>query len=247
MADDGYRDGIYSDDDRLSALTAAPRVGGQQRGVIVNAPIVPVVGSFAVLQPSLRLDDGSWIIRAARLGGGLVDPDELAHAPGAANPTFPFGVGFRIGVGGIQWTESHQAVARGSVLVKQGDMILCGIFLTGLATAEPERILLTATKHLVNPVRSQRDTAITVPAGGSGTFAIPQGATRFIIYGLPTAPATLYRWLDAAGAGKDAGTATSGTQSSGLNTVPPTAASLLIGPLPTVVPTIITVVWEVFW
>lgn len=236
--DDEARDGLYAHDDKLSSSTAPTRSAGAARGLITQ--FATAVGAAVQRGPALRLDDGTWIIKAARLLPDL----EVAAAPAVANPTFPIILSVIQGIGGVSFVDSIRVPARGLVLVRQFDAAQVQLGAEG-TNAGPESVLLVAQKLLSPPVPAFVEATAVVGAGGTGTFNVPQGAVRVSIYGA-AGVALAVTFLDAAGAGKAAGTilGANAAQETGI-LIPATCAQVAVGPI--AAGATITVVWEVIW
>ena len=213
------------------------------RGIVVTLPVTPALPAVPTFAPqALRLDAGCWLIRACR----LLPSGEVARAPAAANPLFPIALTFRTGIGGAQLLEGEgtPVTARGTVLVRQCDIMLVNVA-ASFSNLAAEQVAVLAQKLITPPVAYFREETQVVAAAGTGTFNVPVGAVRCYIYGA-AAVALAIAFIDAAGAGKVAGTML-GAQAlteTGL-IIPATAAQVAVGPI--AAGATITVVWECFW
>lgn len=148
-----------------------------QRGVVVEVP-AGTVPAATIIGKQLRLEGGTWAIHVGRLVMLSQLGEQLAAAPSAVDPAWPFHLAILHGQGGARWLELLPVAARGTVVTRTGDYMDAGIVLAAVApTVGVERVLLAASQLISPIVPSTVQTLATADGGGKAVHLVPVGAT----------------------------------------------------------------------
>lgn len=205
--------------------------------------VIPASSPQLFVAPqALRLDQGSWDIRAAR----LLPSGSIANAPSQISPSFPVQLLVEYGVGAAVWSETSEVTARGCHIVRSAELMQVRVRLNAALGAAEERVLVAAQKVVVptQPARRFLSRSQVVAPAGILTVPVVTGATRVQFIGGELDAPVFGTWRDAnlVSLGRVLVVPVAGIPVAPL-WVPPLAASILWDVLPT--GATIGTIWEI--